>query len=686
VANPVESWKRQKHGFDVWSDVLAHARARSSMKEIPQDDLERMKWYGVFYRKRDAPGAYMLRIRVTGNEISAAQAKEIARIAYDVGHGIVDVTTRANIQVQGLNIEDVPRALMRLEAVGLSCRQTGHDNVRNVFGHPLAGVDPEELVDTRPLCRAITELFLNDRTFADLPRKFNMALCGRPLPSIHFWTQDLAFLAARQDGCIGLHVLIGGKQGQQPRLARPLPIFIRPSGAPAVAQAILALFQQRGSREKRDAARFCLLAEELGVDGVLNEIERRLERSLPRSAVEPPRPGGYEDLVGWLPQRDAGRSALGLCPALGRLSWLQLEAVALAAQRYGGARLRTTPEQGLIILDMRDAERDEAAAHLAQCNLSVHADSRVRNVVACTGKQFCNIAVTETKAHALRLIEQLRQRSLELHGLRIHMSGCPSACGNHHTADIGLKGVRVKRLLGTREGFDVFLGGGVAGTLQLGSLYRLGVDVKQLPQLVEDVVREYYLRHAYGETFSDYWRRSLRQQARAAGKAAAESDFQPSIWECEGCGHRHAGEDPPVFCPRCGGLRRHFARLEQGGSSLSPPPTEAAAPVTEDGYYEVALESAVPDGSALSVRVAGSELALFRIDGQIRALDGVCPHAGGSLAEGSIEGGAVVCPLHQWRFDAASGAGLAPATACVSSYPVRIDAGKVFVKLSERGA
>jgi nitrite reductase/ring-hydroxylating ferredoxin subunit len=131
-------------------------------------------------------------------------------------------------------------------------------------------------------------------------------------------------------------------------------------------------------------------------------------------------------------------------------------------------------------------------------------------------------------------------------------------------------------------------------------------------------------------------------------------------------------------------LRRHFARLEQDGAS--PPPAEAAAPMTEDGYYEVALESAVPDGSGLSVKAAGRELAVFRIDGQIRALDALGPHAGGSLAEGSIAGGAVVCPLHQWRFDAATGAGLAPATACVNSYPVRVDAGKVFVKLSERGA
>jgi ferredoxin-nitrite reductase len=212
MANSVEAWKREKHGFDVWPDVLAHARARTLMRNIPAPDLERMKWYGVFYRKRDAPGTYMLRIRVTANELSATQAKEIARIAYDLGYGIVDVTTRANIQVQGLAIEAVPRALQRLEAVGLNAKQTGLDNVRNVFAHPLSGIDPDELIDTRALCREITAMFIDNRELADLPRKFNIATCGRAEHAIHYWTQDLAFLAAMNGERVDYRVVIGGKQ------------------------------------------------------------------------------------------------------------------------------------------------------------------------------------------------------------------------------------------------------------------------------------------------------------------------------------------------------------------------------------------------------------------------------------------------------------------------------------------
>lgn len=698
MANPIEVLKREKHGFDVWPDVLHHARAKTPQKDIPAADLERMKWYGVFYRKRDTPGTYMLRIRITANELSAAQAKEIARISYDLGYGIVDITTRANIQVQGLDIEGVPRVLERLEAIGLTSKQTGHDNVRNVFGHPLSGVDPEELIDTRPLCREITRLFLDQRAYADLPRKFNIALCGRAEHAIHYWTQDLAFLAVREGGRVGFRVLVGGKQGQTPQLGRPLPVIVPPQTVPQVADAILDSYRQHGLREKRDAARFHFLIEQIGVAGLLSEVERRIDTPLARCESALVAPRGYEELVGWLRQKpngggsEAARWALGLCPPLGRMSWMQLEGLAVASQRWSNGQLRTTPEQGLMILHVENDSREALGTELARWNLSVHVDSRVLNTVACTGKQFCNIAVTETKAHALRLIEQLRQRSLELHGIRIHMSGCPSSCGNHHTADIGLKGVRVKRLLGTREGFDVFLGGGVAGQLQPGLPYRAGVDIDQLPNLVEEVVREFYLRHVPGETFSDYWRQELRR--RRAG-AAKEEEFQAPVWECDRCGYRHSGEDPPVYCPRCAALRRHFARWENSGQQRGPEApqrlgqpaaTNGSPPLTDDGYVIAADSAAVREGRGLVVQVGNHEVALFRAGDEIHAIDNACPHAGGPLGEGTVADGCVICPLHEWKFDLCTGAGVEPTRAAVARYRTRIENEKVLVQLGGRAS
>lgn len=682
MGNPVEVWKQQKHGFDVWPDVLAHARAGTAMKDIDTPDLERMKWYGVFYRKRDTPGSYMLRIRITANELSSAQAKEIARIAYEVGYGIVDVTTRANIQVQGLGIADVPRALERLEAVGLTTRQTGHDNVRNVFCHPLSGVDPHELIDTRSLCREISALFLGHRQRASLPRKFNIAVCGRSEHSIHYWTQDIALLAVRRANRVGFHVLVGGKQGQTPQLGQPLPLFLPPESAADLVATILDLFQAEGPREKRDASRFHFLLERIGIDGLMQVLRERMTMPCEPCDSAPAPPSGYEDLVGWFPQKQPDLWAMGLCPALGRMSWMQLEGLGVAAQRWGNGQLRTTPEQGIMILNVRTGFRDSLAAHVGRWNLSVYADSRTRSMVACTGKQFCNIAVTETKAHALQLIEQLRRRSLELHGIRIHMSGCPSACANHHTADIGLKGVRVKRLLGTREGFDVYLGGGVAGRLHTALPYRLGVDVDQLPNLIDELVREYYLRHQDGETFSEYWRKELE---RREPTAAGEGDYQPPVWECDVCRHQHTGDDPPIFCPNCAALRRHFARCENGSVTQSAEdPSCQSAPLLRldaEGYAVAAQSAAIPNSGGLFVQLGPYELALFRDGDQFVALDNTCPHAGGSLAEGALSNGCVTCPLHGWKFDVRTGQGLAPTAARVAVYPIKVIGDDILVKL-----
>lgn len=686
MPNPVEVWKAEKHGFDVWPDVLRYAGAKTPMARIETPDLERMKWYGAYYRKRDGDGTYMLRIRLTGCELTSEQAKAIAHIAYETGYGIVDVTTRANLQVQGLAIEDVPRAIERLEATGLTARQTGHDNVRNVFGHPLSGVDPDELIDVRGLCREVTGVFLGNRELADLPRKFNIALSGRSEHAAHYWSQDLSFLAYQTpEGEVLFQVLIGGTQGQNPRLAWHLPLLVRPEQVAEVSRAVLELFREQGSREKRDAARLRYLIERTGIAGVLDWLEQRLPFPLVPSPVEPSAPTGYDDLVGWFRQKQPGTWAMGLCVPLGRMSWQQLEGVAVAAKRWGDGTLRATPEQGLMVLNIPTGFKDAIATAVAAHGVSPYADTLARNTVACTGKQFCNIAVTETKGHMLQLIEKLRTRNLTLHGIRIHMSGCPSSCAQHFTADIGLKGVRVRRLLGTREGFDVYLGGGIAGQVHYGLPYRLGVDVDQLPQLIEDVVQDFYLRHKPGMTFSAYWREKLRD-AQAA--KVGDDEYTPPVWLCEVCRYEHNGEDPPVYCPKCAGLRRNFARLEDGSESeaaagaATPPAT-----IRTDGYTFAARDEQLSDSAGLAVTVAGREIALFRVDGAVYAIDGACPHAGGPLAQGEIKAGIVTCPWHGWTFHACSGCSLKPAGNDVDSYPVKVEEGSIYLRVgTENGA
>ncbi len=676
MINPAEVWKAKQHSFDVWPDVLRHAEARTPMGDIETPDLERMKWYGFFYRKRDKPGRYMNRIRITAGELTSDQAREIAAIAYEHGHGIVDVTTRANLQVQGLGIEHLPEVAERLGAVGLTSKQTGHDNVRNVFAHPFAGVLPDELIDTRQLCRDVTALFVDSREYSDLPRKFNVCLNGTAEHSVHFWTQDLSFLARRVGREVLFQVLVAGTQGQNPHLAWHLPVLVHPDQVVAVTAAMLDLFRARGSRERRHQARLRYLVERIGIETVKAFVEERVPLR-PWPDLPAPAPAARnDDLVGWFPQAQPDRWTMGLCVPLGRLSWRQLEAVAVLAKRWGAGRLRTTHEQGLAVIDVPGGFRDAAATDAAAVGLSMHADTLARNTVACTGTQFCNIAVTETKGAMFRLVDTLRQRTLALHGIRIHMSGCPSSCAQHFTADIGLKGVRVRRLVGTREGFDVYLGGGVAGDVHLGLRYKLGVDVDQLPLVIEEVVNEYYVRHRAGQTFSAYWRAKLRE---AEAAKVGEEEYRPATWVCERCEYRHLGEDPPVFCPGCAGVRRLFARLEPGSgepvaaSGETPPPRG-------DGFVFAAREDAVGDGAPVSVELGGHAYALFRIDGRLQAIDGLCPHEGGPLAEGTVSGGVVTCPWHGWTFDACTGCSLDPAGNDVARYPTLVEDGNVYLK------
>jgi ferredoxin-nitrite reductase len=484
----------------------------------------------------------------------------MAYVAYEYGHGIVDITTRAGIQVQGLAVENVPAALLRLEACGLTAKQTGHDNVRSVFCHPLSGVDPDELFDTRALCRDITDLILDSRTYADLPKKFNIALNGRTEHGSHYWTQDLSYLACEgPDGNPMFQVLIGGTQGQQPKLGEHLPVLVAPEQVVEVTRVILDLFREQGFRENRNRGRFRFLIEKIGINGVLTYLEEHLPYSLLPCASEPTPPTGYDELIGWFRQQQPKLWSMGVSVPLGRMSWQQLEGMSLLAKKWGDGSLRATSEQGLLVVNIPAGFKDAAATDAAALGLSVHADTLVRNTVACTGSQFCNIAVTETKGQMLKLIDKLRQRGTMLHGIRMHMSGCPSSCAQHFTADIGLKGVRVRRLLGSREGFDVYLGGGIAGKVRLAKPYRLGVDIDQLPQLIADVVQEYYRQHKAGQTFSTYWREKLlKQEASKVG----DSEYTPPTWLCEGCGYQHRAEYPPVFCPSCAGLRKLFARLE----------------------------------------------------------------------------------------------------------------------------
>jgi len=561
----VEVWKQAKHGFDVWPDVERHARADAPMSAIEDSDLERMKWYGFFHRKNHDNDRYMVRVRIPGCQMTADQARAVATIAHHSGHGLVDVTTRGNLQVQGLVVGQLPAVRRALERVGLTSRQSGHDNVRNVTSHPWSGIDPDEILDTRELAAEIQALIVGDRPFADLPRKVNVALCGRPDAAAHAWTQDISFVAHRGAGSgPAFQLLLGGTQGQAPRLAWHVPVLVAPGQVTDVTAAILHTFRELGHRHNRNQVRLRYLIERIGPDGMLLEIERRLGSELPRLPEAPRPPSGEETFIGWLAQKQAGLWALGVCVPIGRLTAEELDGLSVVARQHGDGTLRTTWDQNLVLPGIRAAAREEAAFAVARHGLSHEPDSATRSTVACTGKQFCNIAVTETKGYAYQLVEEMRRRRVQLHGIKVHMSGCPSACAMTYTADIGLKGVKVRRGLRVLDAFDLYLGGGFAGEVQMGTLYQKGVPFGELPDVVEGLVRDFHLRRSAGESFSGYWRRKLK------GHRAEPMNVERPRWRCSHCAHVHVGEDPPPFCPRCAALRARFEPAEGGDGPAEP--------------------------------------------------------------------------------------------------------------------
>ena len=572
----VEKWKMAKHGLDVWPDVLRYAARSTPMAKIETPELERMKYYGFFYRKNNDNDHYMVRVRIPGCEMSSEQARALAYIAYESGYSLVDVTTRGNVQIQGLTIQQLPAVRAALEKVGLTSLHTGHDNIRNITSHPLSGVDPDELIDTRELARQIQAMIVGNREFSDLPRKFNIAISGSRQLSTHAWTQDLSYVAAErftgEAGTeVGFKVLLGGNQGQTPHLAVHLPVFIRPEQALGVTAAILRTFRELGLRNNRHQVRFYYLIERLGLDQILLEIEKRLGYKLTRFPEPVPAPSEEESFIGWFPQKQPGLWTVGVAVPLGRLSYDQFEGLAVVARQFGAGSIRTTFDQNLVLTGIRSEARRDVAYALARYGLGAEPDSVSRNVVACTGKQFCNIAVTESKGYAYQLIETLRRRNVQLSGIRLHMSGCPSSCAMSNTADIGLKGVKVRRGLRVVDAFDVYIGGGIGNTVQLGLLYQKAVPFVQLADFIEKLVGEFHIHRYPNETFSQYWQRKLA----AHQPLAHETDL--SAWSCSGCGHQHISQNPPFFCPVCAALRSKFVLVEEGAETIVPAVSAATA-------------------------------------------------------------------------------------------------------------
>lgn len=486
MGNKIEEIKQAKDGLDVLPDI--HRYARLGFEAIPPDDLERMKWYGLFHR-RQTPGYFMMRLRIPNGILTARQAAALGELANRYGRGKADLTTRQNIQLRWIRIEDVPAIFATLDDLGIGYLQTGMDNVRNVTGCPIAGLDPTEVLDASPVARAIQEEILGRKAFSNLPRKFNISIAGCRYDCALSQTHDIGLTPATREGAVGFNVRIGGAMGgKSTHLSWELDAFVPPEGVVALCRTILAIFRDEGLRENRQQARLKWLVEAWGVDRFRAEVERRLGQPLPHAGRDELFAYGGDHL-GVRPQKQEGLRYVRCVVPVGRITGDDLIAFARLSERYGSGELRLTQDQNILIVNVPE---EQVAALLGEPLLQRHTPfpaPAFRRLVSCTGNDYCHFSLIDTKGRAVELAERLETILPEGRPLRMHWSGCPHACGQHHIADIGFQAARVKVDGEIVDAADVYLGGRLGKDAQLASKVLSGVPLSELPERLRPLLQ-----------------------------------------------------------------------------------------------------------------------------------------------------------------------------------------------------
>ena len=523
--NKNEENKRNDDGLNVRQRII-DIYSKYGFDSIDPADLRgRFRWYGLYTQRR--PGIdggktavlepeelddryFMLRVRIDGGRLSNDQLRVIASISRRYARGTADVTDRQNIQLHWIEIENVPDIWEALESVGLSTTEACGDTPRVILGCPLAGIDAEEIIDGTPEIAAIGEQYIGDAAFSNLPRKFKSAISGCPAQCAIHEINDIAFVGVvNGTGETGYDLWVGGGLSTNPMIGKRLGAFVRPGQVAEVWAGVTGLFRDYGYRRLRHRARIKFLVADWGPEKFREVLEKEyLGYALPDGpAPDAPR-DGIRDHVGVHPQRD-GNYYVGFAPVVGRLSADALDVIADLAARYGSGRVHTTTEQKMVILDVPPERTEDLVAELDAAGLPARPSAFRRHTMACTGIEFCKLAIVETKARAADLISELERRLPGFDApVTINVNGCPNSCARIQTADIGLKGSLVTGPDGQQvEGFQVHLGGSLSGGDGSGSGFGrkvrgLKTTAEELPDYVERVLRRFDAAREPGESFA----------------------------------------------------------------------------------------------------------------------------------------------------------------------------------------
>ena len=520
--NAAERFKKDEDGLNVRERII-NRYAHLGFDSIDPADLRgRFRWWGLYTQRRPGIGGgktgalddadieaphFMMRVRIPGGQLSAAQLRTVAGIAKEYGRDLADITDRQNVQYHWLSIEDVPAIWERLESVGLSSQQACGDVPRNILGCPVAGTDAREILDASPVLRATEEVATTRPGFTNLPRKYKTTVSGCASLCTAHEINDISFVGVTgPGGTPGFDLWVGGGLSTNPMLAQRLGVFVEPDQVPDVWAGVTGVFRDYGYRRLRSRARLKFLVADWGTTRFREVLEKEyLGRGLPDGPAPAIPPAGERDHIGVHRQRD-GLYYLGVAPSVGRTSGTLLWQVADLAEAYGAGRVRTTAQQKLLILDVPENRVGELADELAARDLQVAPSAFRRGTMACTGIEFCKLAIVETKQRAADLHRELERR---LPGfdtpVTINVNGCPNSCARFQVADIGFKG----SIVDGDEGFQVHLGGSLGTDPAFGRKLRgLKVGADAMPDYVERVLRNYLTDRSDGEQFATWARRA----------------------------------------------------------------------------------------------------------------------------------------------------------------------------------
>jgi len=544
-AKRVERLKREKNPWEALDEIRAFAR--SGFESIPPEWLGTyFRWWGV-YTQGDGAGVvggrggegkalpyFMVRIRIPNGLLTSHQLNTVAELTERHARGIADLTVRQNIQLHWVTIESLPEVLGTLEQCGLGTRGACGDVTRNITGCPLAGVDAEEICDASPLLLEANRFFAGNADFYNLPRKFKVSITGCPVWCTYPEINDIGFTAVRRGSEVGFSVRVGGGLSADPHLAVRLNAFVRGEQVLPVLRGIAEIFRDSETlREHRERARlkFLFLKQGWTAETFLNELRQRIGFELEPAVPEHAPDDVYRDHVGVHQQKQPGLCYVGAAVVRGRIHATQMGAAAELAERFADGQLRTTNMQNLLIVNVPHGNIERLSQELGAIGLPVAGSPFWRGAIACSGTEFCKLAITETKSFSRWLVEELEERlpGFEQH-LKLHVTGCPNSCGQHWIADLGLEGKKIKEGGRLQDAYYFCVGGAVGLHQSIARPIGYRCLASEVPDAIERLLRRYLDDRLPGENLRQFFARHTDEDLREclAGEWVAPVARDPS--------------------------------------------------------------------------------------------------------------------------------------------------------------